>query len=547
VHTIGAAVDGRNMKAILLLLVILIGSILSLAAEDVIKDKSPDGKFALRMTHGKEGWDTEIIETGTKKKVIDLENLEVSGDEARVDYAMRTQQPMDTYGHDATLVWLGDAQRVAYFNESRELHATSVYYRRGSTFTETPLPEFPRCDEVKDKDPKDLRTIFYTVTPKYWLESGALFLSISGDWETSNGQNVNCEQSITIAFDAQQHASVQKAEKTPEPIGRKIESPNGTFFVEELNAPAKDDDGRPRMDQEVWIVSAKDPAIRERLPGFYEEEGSGVLSGATISPDEKWIVIRQHHGSHLNSTYLMRRKEGLKFENAYPDAKWPGQEHPIDRFDNEGWKFFCKTENVATEKINANELGPTQVSALEWSADSGRLLVDLHGGLAGEQYISERDEERKKPGISGWFTYYNTTTQRFQLTDKLRKINKDARKRWRVSGDVESGFLPPSAEGMGHEGADVPLAERLKKYETELAAIVERRKTQLEGADRAEFEKSDTEWREELDKEISQIKHKPTQLGLRARSTWYHLNDVRAYWLPVYEPRKVEPKEPTQP
>ncbi len=531
--------DGRNMKARLLLLVILTGSILSVSAEEVMKDKSPDGKFALRMIHGKDGWDTEIIETETKKKVIDLENQGVAGDEARVDYAMRTQQPIGTYGHDATLIWSGDSQRVAYFNESRELHATSVYFRKGNAFAEIPLPEFPRCDEVKEKNPKDLKTIFYTVTPKYWLESGALFLSISGDWESSNGQIVNCEQSITLVFDAEQHASVQKAEKKPEPIGRKIESPKETFFVEELNAPAKDDDGRPRMDQEVWIVSAKDPAIRERLPGFYEEEGSGVLNGARISPDENWIVISQHHGSHLNSTYLMRRKEGLKFEDAFPDAKWPGQEHPTNRFDNEVWKFFSKMESVPTKKIDANELGATPVSVLEWSEDSGLLLLELHGGLTGDNDIADRGRY-DKPGVSGWLAYYNTKTRKFELTERLRKANHGARKRWTKENEGTEAFLPPSAESIGHEGASTPVDERLKKYETELGAIAERRKSQLDGADRAEFERSEAEWRDGLDKESSQIKDKPTQLALRARSTWDHLNNVREYWLPVYEPRKVE-------
>ena len=210
------------MKAILVPLVILTGSVLSLAAEDVIKDKSPDGKFALRMTHGKEGWDTEIIETGTKKKVIDLENQEVAGDETRVDYAMRTQQPMNTYGHAATLIWLRDSQRVAYFNESRDRHATSVYSRTGSGFTEIPLPEFPRCDEVKDRDPKELRTIFYTVTPKYWLESGALFLSIRGDWQASKGENIYCEQNITIAFDTNNTLRSRRQRKNRSPLVAKL-------------------------------------------------------------------------------------------------------------------------------------------------------------------------------------------------------------------------------------------------------------------------------------------------------------------------------------
>jgi hypothetical protein len=354
----------------------------------------------------------------------------------------------------------------------------------------------------------------------------------------SNSEHVYCEQDITIAFDAQQQASVQKAEKKPQAIGRKIESPNGTFFVEELNAPAKDDDGRPRMDHEVWIVSAKDPASRERLPGFYEEEGSGVLNDATISPDEKWIVINQHHGSHLNSTYLMRRKEGLAYENAFPDAKWPGQEHPVGRFDNEVWKFFSAIESVPTKKIDANELGPTPVSVLEWSEDSGRLLLELRGGLTGDNDIADRDRYTK-PGVSGWFAYYNTKTQKCELTERLRKANHGARKRWTTEDEGTEAFLPPSAESIRTEGASAPVAERLKKHETELGAIVERRKTQLEGADRAEFEKDEAEWREELDKKVAQIKEKPSQMAVRAGSTEDHLKKVRETWLPVYEPRKV--------
>jgi hypothetical protein len=167
--------------------------------------------------------------------------------------------------------------------------------------------------------------------------------------------------------------------------------------------------------------------------------------------------------------------------------------------------------------------------------------------LAGKQYISERDEEREKPGIEGWFAYYNTKTLKFELTDKLRKINKDARKRWRVSGEIESGFLPPSAESVGHEGADAAVAERLKKYEAELAAIVERRKTQLEGVDRAEFEKSEAEWREELDKEVARFKDGAAKLELRARSTSERVDELRANWVPVYEEPKPGEEKQSQP
>jgi hypothetical protein len=40
----------------------------SLNAEEMIKNKSPDGKFALQLTHGEEGWETAIVALPSKKK-----------------------------------------------------------------------------------------------------------------------------------------------------------------------------------------------------------------------------------------------------------------------------------------------------------------------------------------------------------------------------------------------------------------------------------------------------------------------------------------------
>jgi hypothetical protein len=510
-------------------LLIAASFVASLEAEDVIKDKSPDGKFALLISGNEYYPEAALIELGTKRKVVDL-------------------GPVGFFRHDTKLVWSANSQRVACFNPNHAEH-TTTYFRKDSNFEEGALPEIPRCGEAKGQDGKDVELVSLNVSPVRWLESGKLIVTIKGEWKRSQKDSLECDETVTIAFDAQHKGAIEKAQENPKEVGREIESPNGTFFVEELNAPAKDDEGHPRMDQEVWIVSAKDPAARERLPGFYEEEGSGGLNSATISPDEKWIVISKHHGSHLNSTYLMRRKEGLKFENAFPDAKWPLQEDPVNRFDNEVWKFFSKTENVPAKKIDANELGPTPVSLLEWSEDSGRLLLDLHGGLTGDNDIADRGRY-EKPGISGWFAYYNTKTGKFELTERLRKANAGARKRWSRSADENApgdGFVPPSPESIGHEGPDAPVAERLRKYEAELAALVKKRESQLEGVDRAEFQKKEKDWREEVENEAAKIKDPQKRLGFRTRSTCDHLNNVREYWLPVYEPAKVEAEKHPQP
>jgi hypothetical protein len=529
---------GMRTARLLALILIATSFIPLLQAEEIIKDKSPDRKFALRMTHGEEGWDTEIIETATKKKVIDLESVAVDGEKDRIVSMSDSSEPIERYGNDATLIWSRNSQRVAYYNFDRANRTMSIYFRNGSKFEEVSLPEFPKCDAIKDEDPKYLKTVWFKVRPSYWMDSGALSVDVDGWWRTLKGESLKCEQVFTIAFDAQAKATIAKAEEPPEEIGRKIESPNGTFFIEELPAPTKNEAGETIDDQEVWIVSAKDPTARERLPDFHENSGIDAMSDVAISPDENWMLVSQHHASSWNSTYLLHRKEGWKFEHLFKSGEAKA------RFDNEAWKFFSKIEGVPFGKIDANEEGPRQVSFLEWSEDSGRLLIDLHGGLTGKDDLRSDD---KKPGVSLWLAYYNTRTRKFELTDKLRKWNKGARKRWMASDTETAGVLPPAAELIGHEGPDASVAERLKKYETELAVMVKRHEGELDGADRAEFEKKEAEWRDKLDDDAAQIKDPAKRLGMRARSTWYHLIDVREERLPVYEQPKSEETSRPQP
>jgi hypothetical protein len=80
-------------------------------------------------------------------------------------------QSLEDYGKDARLLWSNDSQRVAYFNESRHQHTASVYFRNGDTFEEVARPELPRCDGIKNEDPKNLDTVWYKLAPESWVDS----------------------------------------------------------------------------------------------------------------------------------------------------------------------------------------------------------------------------------------------------------------------------------------------------------------------------------------------------------------------------------------
>jgi hypothetical protein len=96
------------MRTIALLAPILtaltVVSLLQAEEKVIIKDKSPDKKFALRMTHGEEGWDTSIAELPSKKKIIDLEVVATSGDhERRAWVASVDTFQIEDYAKDARL------------------------------------------------------------------------------------------------------------------------------------------------------------------------------------------------------------------------------------------------------------------------------------------------------------------------------------------------------------------------------------------------------------------------------------------------------------
>jgi hypothetical protein len=64
-------------------------------------------------------------------------------------------------------------------------------------------------------------------------------------------------------------------------------------------------------------------------------------------------------------------------------------------------------------------------------------------------------------------------------------------------------------------------------------------------AKKDEIKKRD--WRDKLEDDAAQIKDPAKRLGMRARSTWYRLIDLREERLPIYEEAKSGDPQQSQP
>jgi hypothetical protein len=213
-------------------------------------------------------------------------------------------------------------------------------------------------------------------------------------------------------------------------------SPKGTFKIETVYIPAEDPTTDPYEQQ--YVVSTADPNIREPLG----DKRQVVPAEYFISPDERWIFATYHLGSHMGDGELFKRGEGLKFK-------------PVksQRLAELSWRFFAEQEHMEPDDVPYRQGDEGIIDFVAWSPDSARLLVDLRGGVG---------DERNR-GIYLWYLYFNTKTERLQLTDYLRRLDKDAWKRWRAFYEEEGG-RPIFPEAASAEPlAELPPETELKK------------------------------------------------------------------------------------
>jgi len=104
-------------------------NVCAVRAAEEIKNPSPDGRFALRITASKEDADgkVDLIEKDSGKVMVDL------------GVPWRRQ----------VLVWSPDSKRVAYGNRGDKAGEVSVYFWNGSTFEEVSLPDDLPSPDIK--------------------------------------------------------------------------------------------------------------------------------------------------------------------------------------------------------------------------------------------------------------------------------------------------------------------------------------------------------------------------------------------------------------
>jgi len=160
-------------------------------AGEIIKDRSPDGRFALQLSADEDAFDLGLIDLGTHKELVSLASLG------------------SPYANHSHLIWSPDSKRVAYTEDSRRGGYTTVYKQKGDGFEEVKLPELPDCEA------KHVQKVYEaSLSAERWLNANTLVLLNRSGWTTEDGEDAECEKSVTITFNAKGKASIQKVKST---------------------------------------------------------------------------------------------------------------------------------------------------------------------------------------------------------------------------------------------------------------------------------------------------------------------------------------------
>jgi uncharacterized protein YecT (DUF1311 family) len=262
-----------------------------------------------------------------------------------------------------------------------------------------------------------------------------------------------------------------------------VTAPSGKFYIQ--------------ADPGLTLVMAKDANVRSRLPTPSGDEGennrdksdeTAPLPMAFISADEQWIFCTRLVGyTDSSAPLLYRHKQDLQYELATAEP-----------FGNAVWKFFAQQEKVDEKTIGIpreeGEAPHRSIDFVDWSPDSGRLLVALSASIGPSEEGS--GGTIFKTGVGWWLCYFNTKTGKFELTDRLRAANRDARKQWDgyYEAIAASATMPLSAEPIGQESPWTPVTRRFeiadKRLNQTYAALLKK----LEPPARDQLKQEQREW-----------------------------------------------------
>jgi len=276
---------------------------------------------------------------------------------------------------------------------------------------------------------------------------------------------------------------------------RIVTAPSGKFHIDSVKDGLAVLTGESNVEAPNLLPAPRNIADGESVP---------ETPFAFVSPDGRWIFVVRRSGGYSPDTiaelYHVVESSKLQFDFATKE-----------RFDQLAWKFLSHNESLDDSEIakpsgSGAQVG-REIAFAAWSPDDARLLISLSAPVGD----AADDSVLRKPGIGSWLCYFNTRTGEFELTDRLKAFNRNARKRWQNQmSQVGRETFPLAAEAIGQEGPWHSPKERLERADRRLNAIYAALLKELPPAAQAQLRQEEREW----------LVQRDTEASIHAHQTW---------------------------
>lgn len=275
---------------------------------------------------------------------------------------------------------------------------------------------------------------------------------------------ITCLLASVTASVADQGASVRLAT-----------APDGQYAVEWTSS-----------DHKLWLVSTKDSTDIAHIELSHFADVSAEVSELTplpfISPDSNWIFVPSRNADFAPTVEL----EAFLLHRL-PSKKTPFEFVLAGEFDQRAWEFLTEELKLKTGEINADAHRVFSVHFVDWSEDSGRLLICVQSAL-----VSSKGEWLESNPIPGFFCYFNTRSGEFELTERLRLADNTPRT---TSGeDAKLSAVVTSAESIGKESPQKSPEEAFKEADTRLNDVYGRLIAKLAPAQQQILREEERTW-----------------------------------------------------
>jgi uncharacterized protein YecT (DUF1311 family) len=287
---------------------------------------------------------------------------------------------------------------------------------------------------------------------------------------------------LAIAFLIFAFAFLSWAADEKESRTRLVSAPNGEYALEWTSPPGA-----------LRVVSMDNRSSEAELD--ISRFGRVLGSAATdmplpfISPDSNWVFILSAPSeaappdSFNRPVILLRRMRSN-------DGKPQFQPAMADRFEKAAWEFLDHELKLKRTDLPADAARVYSADFVDWSRDSGRLLIKVAGGA-----WSPSKSEWVEPGAYSWYCYFNTRSDKFELTDRLRFADTRPERNGLTADDTTALIaIVTNAESIGEQGPQRSPKEHFDQADKRLNDVYGKLVKQVEPAKREALREEQRAW-----------------------------------------------------